>query len=97
MGFDAATDSVIGTFKVDLSQGQSQTLKCFDTYDVISLRAIHTILRCVFLNIFICVDCCYAPIVNWKEIGYNRVDSTGGFRRCRHIQVSGTSFISLKK
>ncbi|XP_046651670.1 putative ferric-chelate reductase 1 homolog [Daphnia pulicaria] len=33
MGFDAATDSVIGTFNVDLSQGQSQTLKCFDTYD----------------------------------------------------------------
>lgn len=52
MGFDAATDSVIGTFKVDLSQGQSQTLKCFDTYDVI-IKAIHTILRCVLLLFFL--------------------------------------------
>jgi len=38
MGFDADSDSVIGTFKIDLSQGQSQTLKCFDTYDVINYK-----------------------------------------------------------
>jgi hypothetical protein len=35
MGFDAVTDLVIGTFQIDLSQDQSQTLKCFNTYDVI--------------------------------------------------------------
>nr|CAH0100345.1 unnamed protein product [Daphnia galeata] len=33
MGFDAVTDLVIGTFQIDLSQDQSQTLKCFNTYD----------------------------------------------------------------
>lgn len=34
MGFDSVTDVVIGTFRTDLSQGQSQPLRCYDTYDV---------------------------------------------------------------
>lgn len=34
MGFDSVTDVVIGTFDTGLSQGQSQPLKCYDTYDM---------------------------------------------------------------
>lgn len=77
MGFDSVTDVVIGTFDTGLSQGQSQPLMCYDTYDVSTKNFTEYFRNCKLYLSY--TDGCHTQVANWKKFRDDRMDPTDRF------------------